>query len=68
MSDAVPHQKLLLLVSGGVAGHPVQVHQVPQHPVTQHGQVGGDGGQSVAHEDTRGVAGQVELTEQELHR
>lgn len=61
------HQQLLLLVGGGVTGHSVQVHQVAQHAVTQHGQVCGDGGQGVAHEDTRGVAGQVELAQQELH-
>lgn len=50
-------QKLLLLVSGGVTGHSVQVHQISQHAVAQHRQMGGDGCQCVTHEDARGVAG-----------
>lgn len=66
-SCTVSHQKLLLLVSGGMTGHSVEVHQISQHTVTQHWQVGGDGCQSVAHKNARGVAGQVELAEQELH-
>ena len=67
-SCTVSHQKFLLLVSGGVTGHSIEVHQIPQHPVSQHGQVGGDGCQGVAHEDARGVAGKVELAEQEFNR
>ncbi|KAG7222723.1 hypothetical protein INR49_026332 [Caranx melampygus] len=56
-SAANRFRKLLLLVGGGVTGHCVEVHQISQHTVTQHRQVGGDGCQSVAHEDTRGVTG-----------
>lgn len=59
MSDSctISHQKLLLLVSGGVTGHSVEVHQISQHAIAQHRQVGGDGRQSVAHENARGVTG-----------
>lgn len=63
----ISHQKLLLLIGGRVTGHPVEINQIPQHTVPQHRQVGGDGRQSVTHENTRGVAGQVELAEQEFH-
>lgn len=30
-AHTVTHQKLLLLVSGGMTGHSVQVHQISQH-------------------------------------
>lgn len=56
-SCTISHQKLLLLVSGGVTGHSVEVHQISQHAITQHRQVGGDGCQSVAHENAGGVTG-----------
>lgn len=61
------HQKLLLFVRRRVTGHSVKVHQISQHAVAQHWHVRGDGCQRVAHENARGVTGQVELAEQELH-
>lgn len=62
------HQEFLLLVSGGVAGHPVQIHQIRQHAVTEHRELRGAGRQSVAQENTRGIAGGVQLAKQEFHR
>lgn len=47
----VSHQKLLLLAGGGVTGHPVEINQISQHAISQHGQMGGDGRQGMAHED-----------------
>ena len=63
-----PYQELLLHVGGRVAGHAVQVHQGPQHAVSQDRQVAGNGRQGVAHQGPRFVAGRLQLAQQELHR
>lgn len=57
MRETSSHQKLLLFAGGGVTHHLVEVHQISQHAISQHGQVGGDGCQGVAHQDAGGVAG-----------